>query len=70
MKTKILVKLSGDFDGAKVYCTLPSAHDKIDRGLEKGDTFIFKATFTRSSTDRFFAFGKRPIFIKFMEEKL
>jgi hypothetical protein len=49
---KMLVKLP---TGAKVYCSIPSGLD-----ARAGDVVRFKATFTRSETDQYFAFGKIP----------
>jgi hypothetical protein len=49
---KMTVKID---NGARVWMTVPSGY-----GINKGDRLTVSATFTRSETDRSFAFGKRP----------
>lgn len=53
--TKMLVKLANN---SKVWLTVPSGS-----GIERGDVVTVKATFTVSSTDKSFAFGKRPVLV-------
>ena len=54
--TKMIVELTGDYKGSKVWCTAP-------KQINKNDNIDFKATFQISDRDPYFAFGKRPVLV-------